>query len=217
MSPPMSIDGSARTLVRADANTTRADRRWRSVAGAFGIAAIVLFAQRALGEERRPPPARPSPVTLADVGSRATTTKLGNITDLLRRDVESELAAIDWTKSKVSRRYVVSASVVRLDSELRDAGLLASCTVSATLRDERGAISPCSRAVRAPKNLPARRRAPSATRSPWPCAGRSPPFPRPFGECNERAAAPAAPAARSCATRVAARSTPCRHLAWPGS
>lgn len=140
MSPPMSIDRSARTLVRADANTTRADRRWRSVAGAFGIAAIVLFAQRALGEERKPPPARPSPVTLADVGSRATTTKLGNITDLLRRDVESELAAIDWTKSRVNRRYVVSASVVRLDSELRDAGLLASCTVSATLRDERGAI-----------------------------------------------------------------------------
>jgi len=135
----MPIDRSARTLVRAEAKTTSADRRWRSVAGAFGIAAIILFAQRALGEERKPP-ARPSPVTLAEVGSRATSTKLGNVTELLRRDVESELAAIDWTKAKVNRRYVVSASVVRLDSELRDAGLLASCTVSATLRDERGAI-----------------------------------------------------------------------------
>jgi hypothetical protein len=82
-------------------------------------------------------------VRLAEVSSRVdpAATSLTNVAELLRSDVEAELAAIDWKKEGVQRSYLVSASVVRLDSDRSGGAVRVSCAVSATIRDaERGAI-----------------------------------------------------------------------------
>lgn len=112
-----------------------------------GAAAILSLAPA----EARPGPAARSahlaepktlvaPVTLAEVTvSGAGTSRLANLSELVRHDVEAELAAIDWAKLSLRRRYRLSASVVRLDStRTGERALAASCTVSAAVRDERG-------------------------------------------------------------------------------
>lgn len=76
-------------------------------------------------------------VTLAEVTvSGADGSRLENLPELVRHDVEAELAVIDWSKLGLRRRYKLSASVVRLSSSrTADQGLAASCTISAAVRD----------------------------------------------------------------------------------
>jgi hypothetical protein len=101
----------------------------RALAGvAIGLA--VLLATAADARE-------PAPVTLGEVATRVHSPRLGDVVELLRRDAQTELAAIDWSKRGVRRKVSVSASLVRLDS-VQERGLLrADATVSATLRDAR--------------------------------------------------------------------------------
>ncbi len=101
---------------------------------ALGLAAAVLATPSAFADKKS------APVTLAEVASQAKATRLTNVTALLRDDIETELAAIDWSKAGVRKRYLLSAAVVRLESTARDGALAASCTVSATVRDDRGTI-----------------------------------------------------------------------------
>jgi len=76
-------------------------------------------------------------VVVSEVTSRVdeADTQLGDLTMHLRRDVERQLARIDWHKSGIERRYLVSASVTRLDSRAEDNHTTARCTVSTTVRD----------------------------------------------------------------------------------
>jgi hypothetical protein len=67
-------------------------------------------------------------------------TQLSNLTELLRRNVEAELGAIDWSKEGLRRRYKLSASVVRLETSRVEGALEVACTVSAAVRDDRGAL-----------------------------------------------------------------------------
>lgn len=85
--------------------------------------------------------ARKAPVTLAEVatGADAVATALTNATDLLRHDVEAEIAATDWSKAPARRQYLLSASIVRLDAApLGGAMIRASCTVSVSIREAKG-------------------------------------------------------------------------------
>lgn len=86
---------------------------------------------------------KPSPVMLAEVTAHeASSTRLGDVKALVRKDAEAELARIDWSKLPLRRRYKLSASVVRLESSSTgDKSLTASCTISAAVRDaDRGTI-----------------------------------------------------------------------------
>jgi hypothetical protein len=117
----------------------------RRAAALLGIALTGLVARPAAAEDPRSPKeiAAARPVTLGEVATSvaAQSTRLINVSDLLRHDAEAELAAIDWTKTKSKHRYTLSALIVRLESApLGARSLSASCTVSAAVRDERGAL-----------------------------------------------------------------------------
>ena len=134
----MSIEASAAPAGRM---------KWcaRRAAALVVIALMGLAARPAAAEDPRPPRdiAAARPVTLGEVATSvaAQSTRLVNVGDLLRHDAEAELAAIDWSKTKLRHRYTVSALIVRLDSApLGARALSASCTVSAAVRDERGAL-----------------------------------------------------------------------------
>lgn len=78
------------------------------------------------------------PVSLAEVASRVDGAVLGgqSATDLLRKDVEAEIAAADWSKLPPRKHYKLSASIVALKAEELDKKTLrASCTVSVSIRD----------------------------------------------------------------------------------
>lgn len=112
----------------------------RRLAALLALAAPFLLATPGVARETRPDAA---PVKLAEVASKvdAASTRLANVTDLLRHDVEAEIAAIDWTQAKLRRRYTLSAAVVRLESATTgERTLSASCTVSAAVRDDRGTL-----------------------------------------------------------------------------
>jgi len=109
-------------------------RRTRVLVAALVGLALGLSATTASSD----PTQAKTPVTLAEVASRVDGAALPNVVELLRSDVESEIAAIDWDKTGLrnkTKKYTVSAAVVRLDSKREADGLKATCTVSATLRE----------------------------------------------------------------------------------
>jgi hypothetical protein len=125
----------------------------RSAGAAVFLAAAVLLPSTAVSFAEPPPPRAPAldpaakskpPVTLAEVASQPSegSTRLPNLAELLRQDVESELAAVNWKAAGLRRRYTLSAAVVRLSSaQSGERSVLASCTVSASVRDaERGTL-----------------------------------------------------------------------------
>ncbi|MCK6591073.1 MAG: hypothetical protein L6Q76_26270 [Polyangiaceae bacterium] len=78
------------------------------------------------------------PVSLAEVASRVDEAALAveNATEVLRSDVEAEIAAADWSKLPPRRHYKLSASIVSLRAESLDKKTLrATCTVSVSIRD----------------------------------------------------------------------------------
>ena len=85
-----------------------------------------------------------TPVTLAEATSSVDpkTTRLRDVVGLLREDAGAALAAIDWSPLHLSRRYAVSASIVRLETTSTGTRSLASaCSVSVAVRDlERGTL-----------------------------------------------------------------------------
>jgi hypothetical protein len=127
-------------------------RSWRFnlvMAALVGLAALLRLAPvEAMVAPNNSEPiqevkAKGAPVTLAEVTiQKAGSSRLDNIPDLLRRDVEAELAAIDWSKLGLRRRYTLSATVVELESaRTGERNLTASCTISAAVRDaDRGKL-----------------------------------------------------------------------------
>jgi hypothetical protein len=86
-------------------------------------------------------PSPKPPVTVAEVESRvdAASLSLQNPIELLKNDVETEIAALDWSKAPARRLYKVSAAIVTLESKKVD-GTMArtSCTVSVSIREAKG-------------------------------------------------------------------------------
>lgn len=83
-------------------------------------------------------PAASLPVLLAEVASRVDEAALGvqNATEVLRSEVEAEIAAADWSKLPPRKQYKLSASIVSLKAEALDKKTLsATCTVSVSIRD----------------------------------------------------------------------------------
>ncbi len=81
-------------------------------------------------------PRRAAGVELGEVASRVdpSRTRIANVKELLRAEAESELASIEW--GKLRRRYLVSATVVKLDStKTGERTLSVACTVSAAVRE----------------------------------------------------------------------------------
>lgn len=113
-------------------------RRPAALALAALCAALLAPAPGGVAQAGDPAPA----VTLAEVASQVdpAATRLANVTELLRRSVQAELGAIDWSKQRLRRRYKVSASLVRLEAAQVEGGLRVSCTVSAAVRDDGGVL-----------------------------------------------------------------------------
>ncbi|MFO0660218.1 MAG: hypothetical protein U0165_10355 [Polyangiaceae bacterium] len=57
----------------------------------------------------------------------------------LRKSVEKQIAAVDWGKNPQGK-FVLSTSLVQLDTEKQDGASKVSATVSVTLRDRSGSI-----------------------------------------------------------------------------
>ncbi len=124
----------------------------RSAGAAVFLAAAVLMPSTVSRADPPPRADAPSldplknkpPVTLSEVAQNPAegSTRLPNLAELLRHDVESELAAVNWKAEKLRRRYTLSAAVVRFSSaQSSERSVLASCTVSASVRDaERGTL-----------------------------------------------------------------------------
>jgi hypothetical protein len=144
----MSSPRSARAVARASQTLSARLRRLPASARAALVLSVALGAPPAEGAARERPadvavdPSGAPPVTLAEVASQVepSATRLGNLKEVLRREVEAELAAIDWSKESLRRRYRLSAAVVRLDTARAGGGLRISCTVSAAVRDDRGVL-----------------------------------------------------------------------------
>lgn len=138
----MAITGSTAAQRRARGGAY-GRARWGAVAAVFAAVLAAAPALAARATHPRIEQAKRARVTLAEVASRVdpSATSLPNPTELLRGDVEAELAAIDWSKEGVRRSYLVSASLVRLEAQTAGGGLRALCAVSATIRDaQHGAI-----------------------------------------------------------------------------
>jgi hypothetical protein len=140
--------------VRHEAERLAAERKRRArrlVAIALAPAIAALLAGSAFAEPKAKstaaelrPAERKLPVSLAEVASRVdeAAIPLPNATDLLRKDVEAEIAAADWSKLPPRKHYKLSASIITLDASKVDAKTLrASCTVSVAIRDaKRGTL-----------------------------------------------------------------------------
>jgi hypothetical protein len=106
----------------------------RAVRGAVCLAlafALLMAAPMASGEEARP-------VVIGEVATRVTRAKL-DLPKALRRALERELAALEMGAKGQGKRFVLSASLVKLEGRKTAPGV--ACTVSAVLREQRsGAI-----------------------------------------------------------------------------
>lgn len=105
--------------------------------------ALLFFGPMLLLTARYGAAAEPSPVKLAEVTSQVpgSAIKLGDAVGLLKKSAEAELSAIPWSKTDVRGRYLLSLTLVKLESlRSSDAELKTSCAVSAAVRDDRGAI-----------------------------------------------------------------------------
>src|SRR5689334_10693163 len=78
------------------------------------------------------------PVVIGEVGTRVTRARL-DLPRALRRALERELANLEVSSKGPSKRFVLSASIVKLEGRKAAPGV--ECTVSAVLREQRsGAI-----------------------------------------------------------------------------
>jgi hypothetical protein len=93
--------------------------------------ACFAFAARAGAEDGKP-------VVIGEVASRVTHARV-DVSKALRRALERELAALEFGAKDPKARYVLSASLVKLEE--RKAGPGVKCAVSAVLRERQsGAI-----------------------------------------------------------------------------
>jgi hypothetical protein len=93
---------------------------------------------KSTAEKERKSPSVALPVSLAEVASRVDEAALGgqNAAEVLRKEVEAEIAAADWSKLPPRKQYKLSASIVSLKAESLDKKTLnATCTVSVAIRD----------------------------------------------------------------------------------
>lgn len=77
-------------------------------------------------------------VTLAEATSRVDrgATKIGDVVPLLREQATLAIASIDWSPLRLTRRYGLSATVVRLETKRTgDRTLESACVVSAAVRE----------------------------------------------------------------------------------
>jgi hypothetical protein len=111
------------------------EARARAVRGAvclaFALVALVAPASNVRAEDTRV-------VVIGEVGTRVTRARL-DLPKALRRALERELATLDVRAAGSSKRFVLSASLVKLEGRKASPGV--DCAVSAVLREQRsGAI-----------------------------------------------------------------------------
>jgi hypothetical protein len=100
-------------------------------AAVYFALSIVTAASWARAEER-------GPVVIGEVATRVTRPRL-DVRRALRRALDRELATLDAGAIRASKRFVLSASLVKLEARRSPSGV--ECAVSAVLREERsGAI-----------------------------------------------------------------------------
>jgi hypothetical protein len=149
------VEKDAQVQAAGSARCQRRARRLIGIIAAPAIAALIAATASAeagkKGAELNEPGGRNSksttekrgpsaalPVSLAEVASRVDEAALGgqNATEVLRKEVEAEIAAADWSKLPPRKHYKLSASIVSLKAESLDKKTLnATCTVSLAIRD----------------------------------------------------------------------------------
>ena len=124
---------------------TRRGSRLGAAALAISLSASPASAKDAGAKARSDAPSeapRPrAPVTLAEATSRVdpAETRLGDVTRLLREDVQTAILAVDWGALRLARRYAISAAVERLaTTRTGDRQLASVCTVSIAVREVEG-------------------------------------------------------------------------------
>jgi len=99
----------------------------RGIAGAVCLAlALITSVSTARGENAKA-------VVIGEVGTRVTRARL-DLPKALRRALERELATLDVGAKASSKRFVLSASLVKLEARKTAPGV--ACTVSAVLREQ---------------------------------------------------------------------------------
>jgi hypothetical protein len=84
--------------------------------------------------------AEPPPVVVGEVGARVLESR-PDLPKELRNSLEREIANLALRQSARSKRFVLSASLVKLDRQPGASGEWVSCTVSVVLREQKsGAI-----------------------------------------------------------------------------
>lgn len=108
-------------------------KKARCAVGAVYLVAVLASTRAVLAAE-------PPPVVVGEVGTRV----LGGTGDLpktLRRVLEREIASLALRQASRSRRFVLSASLVKLEHQATTDSESVSCTVSVVLREQKsGAI-----------------------------------------------------------------------------
>ncbi len=61
-----------------------------------------------------------------------------DLKDLFRDEVRGQLAAMDWTRTHEEESFVLSATLMKLDTRADGQRARSTCLVSATLRRQRG-------------------------------------------------------------------------------
>lgn len=95
------------------------------------LAAVLLAAAVASAAD-----AASQPIAAVEVASRVSR-RDRDLRTVLRNGVESQLRTVDWGASRTGGPYVLSTSLVRLDTQTSDGVTLVSCTVSMALRDQK--------------------------------------------------------------------------------
>ncbi len=103
----------------------RSRRAW------FAIALVACAAVARSTDAAEPP------VSLGEVGVNVARQGV-DLSRLVRSAVERELARLDYSRAPRGRTFVLSASLVELESHATERATHARCVVSATLRDARG-------------------------------------------------------------------------------
>lgn len=109
--------------------------------GSLSLALVLLAlpadGHRASGSGVFEAPRARAGVTLAETTSHVVpgSTRLGDVVPLLREHASAALAAIDWAPLRLTRRYGVAATVVRLETTRTGPRALTACVVSASVRE----------------------------------------------------------------------------------
>jgi hypothetical protein len=81
----------------------------------------------------------PQPIAAVEVSTQVAR-EGRDMRAVLKTKVETQLQSVDWSKSREGGPYVLSTSLVRLDTDTSEGATKVTCAVSMTLRDQKRGV-----------------------------------------------------------------------------